>query len=227
MSRVVSALLLSLFSIFASAYSVTIEQAVDGHDNLFYTDWGHWFTQPGDRGVAEPGSQAASVVSWGGSGFNFAGFDSISISASGAVVEDGDAAFNPDGVCVSQCGDLYFQNSDFRAPGLAVYSLIGLWSKSATEIDPFYDELNDPYGWRDITSGLGLLLIGSARELVVPDFSSAYLFLAVNDGGFADNSGSFDARITASVPEPSSVFLVLAGLAGLCLARMRGRTKAT
>src|SRR5690606_37511840 len=170
------------------------------HDNLFYTDWGHWFTQAGDRGLNEPGSQAASAVPFGGGGFNFAAFDTLSISARGTAVQDADAAFDADGSCVSGCGNLYFGGADFRADGLSVYSLIGIWSKSATEIDPFYE---GDHGWRDIDSGLGLLLIGSGRELVVPDFASAYLFLAVNDGGFADNRGAYDVHITASVPEPA------------------------
>jgi hypothetical protein len=213
MNRVVSVLLLSLFSFFASsAYSVTIQQTVDGHDNLFYTDWGHWFTQPTDHGLGEPGSQAASAVP-----FNFGGLGTISISATGVVTEDLTASYNPDGVCVSQCESALFEGTELRAPGLPVYSLIGIWSSSATEIVPFY---TDDHGWADINSGLGLLLIGSGRNLVVPGGSSAYLFLAVNDGGFADNSGAFNAAITA-VPLPGALGLMCAGLATLFGLRRR------
>jgi hypothetical protein len=213
MSRIISALLLSVLSTLASAYSVTIDQVVNSDANLFYTDWGHWFTMPGDNGVNAPGSQPASSVP-----FNFGGLNSVSITASGAVTQDLNAAFDPNGVCVSNCGSILFPNSDFRAPGLTAYSLIGIWSRSATEIDPFYTA---DLGWRDIDSGLGLLLIGSARDLVVPDFSSAYLFLAVNDGGFADNSGHYDVRLTASVPEPGTISLLAIGLICLVLARRR------
>ena len=218
MKKIALALMCVWFSAAASAYSIDISQAVDSHDNLFYTDWGHWFTQPGDRGLNEPGSLGAQSVQLGGSGFNFADFDSISIAASGIAVEDASAGFNPSGVCVSDCGNLYFPGEDFRAPGLTVYSLIGIWSKSATAIDPFYTDDN---GWRDTNSGLGLLLIGTSRELVVPDFSSAYLFLAVNDGGFADNSGQFDVRITASVPEPAPLALLAVGLFAIVMMRRR------
>lgn len=215
------ALLFSCLAAPAFAYTTTVNQLVDSHDNLFYSDWGHWFTQPGDRGLAEPGSQAAQAVSWGGAGFNFADFSTISIAASGVAAEDGIAEFNPDGVCVSRCETVAFPSSDFRVSGLTAYSLIGIWSKSATAIDPFY---SGDYGWRDIDSGLGLLLIGSQRDLVVPDFSSAYLFLAVNDGGFADNVGAFDVRITANVPEPSPLALLAAGLLGIVLMRRKRST---
>jgi hypothetical protein len=197
----------------ASAYSVTVDYNVDGHDNLFYTDWGHWFTLPGDRGLAEPGSQPAGAVP-----FNFAGFDSLSVSAGGSVTQDLDAAFDPDGQCVSNCGSILFPGTDFRAPGLTAYSLIGIWSRSASEIDPFY---TGDDGWRDLDSGLGLLLIGSERDLVVPDFTSAYLFLAVNDGGFADNAGQYNVRMTASVPEPAPLGLLALGLASIVWLRRR------
>ena len=213
MNRVISILLLSMFSLFASsAYSITIQQTVDGHDNLFYTDWGHWFIQPSDRGLAEPGSQAASVVP-----FNFGGYGTISISATGTVTEDLTASYNPNGVCVSECESALFEGEELRAAGLPVYSLIGIWSRSATEIDPFY---TDNHGWANINSGLGLLLIGSGRELVVPDLSSAYLFLAVNDGGFADNSGAYNVTINA-VPVPGALILMGSALMALIGARRR------
>jgi hypothetical protein len=99
-----------------------------------------------------------------------------------------------------------------------VYSLIGIWSRSVTEIVPFY---TDDHGWADINSGLGLLLIGSGRNLIVPGGgSSAYLFLAVNDGGFADNSGAFNVAITP-VPLPGALGLMGASLAALFGMRRR------
>ncbi len=213
MNRVVSALLLSMLSLFASsAHSVTIQHTVDGHDNLFYADWGHWFTQPADHGLAEPGSQAAVAVP-----FNFGGLGTISISASGLVTADVDATYDPNGVCVSQCDSAVFEGTELRAPGLPVYSLIGIWSRSATEIVPFY---SDNHGWANINSGLGLLLIGSGRNLVVPDLTSAYLFLAVNDGGFADNSGAYNVTINA-VPVPGALLLMGSALMALIGARRR------
>lgn len=211
MIRAVSALLFSLF-VSASAFSATIQQTVDGHDNLFYTDWGHWFTLPSDHGLAEPGSQAASAVP-----FNFGGYGSISITATGLVTEDVYATYTPDGVCVSQCDTAIFPATELRAAGLPVYSLIGIWSRSATEIDPFYTESQ---GWANISSGLGLLLIGSARDLIVPDAASAYLFLAVNDGGFADNSGAFTVTVN-TVPVPGALVLMCSGLMALIGVRRR------
>lgn len=211
MIRVVSVLLFSLL-VSTSAFSATIQQAVDGHDNLFYTDWGHWFTLPSDHGLAEPGSQAASAIP-----FNFAGYNSISITATGLVTQDVYATYTPDGVCVSQCGTAIFPGTELRASGLPVYSLIGIWSSSATEIVPFYTE---NHGWANINSGLGLLLIGSSRNLVVPTATSAYLFLAVNDGGFADNSGAFNVTVE-TVPVPGALILMGSALMGLVGARRR------
>ena len=214
MKRIVTALIVSLVSSFApvSAHAAMIQQVVDGHDNLFYTDWGHWFTQPSDHGLAEPDSQAAAAVP-----LNFGGFGSISINASGLVTEDVYATYTPDGVCVSQCDTAQFGGTELRASGLPVYSLIGIWSHSATEIDPFY--ITD-HGWTDINSGLGLLLIGSSRNLVVPDAESAYLFLAVNDGGFGDNSGAFNVTIN-TVPVPGALILMCSSLMALVGARRR------
>ncbi|MFT3930531.1 MAG: hypothetical protein QM709_09590 [Spongiibacteraceae bacterium] len=211
MIRAVSAVLFSLL-VSTSAFSATIQQTVDGHDNLFYTDWGHWFTLPSDHGLAEPGSQAASAIP-----FNFAGYGSISITATGLVTEDVYATYTPDGVCVSQCDTAIFPGTELRASGLPVYALIGIWSSSATEIVPFYTE---NHGWANINSGLGLLLIGSSRDLVVPTASSAYLFLAVNDGGFADNSGAFNVTVEA-VPVPGALLLMGSALMALVGARRR------
>lgn len=211
MIRAVFVVLFSLF-VSTSAFSATIQQTVDGHDNLFYTDWGHWFTLPSDHGLAEPGSQAASAIP-----FNFAGYGSISITATGLVTQDVNAAYTPDGVCVSQCDTAIFPGTELRASGLPVYSLIGIWSRSATEIDPFYTA---DHGWANINSGLGLLLIGSARDLIVPTASSAYLFLAVNDGGFADNSGAFNVTVEA-VPVPGAFILMGSALMALVGARRR------
>ncbi len=214
MNRFVSVAVATVFSMLVgvSTQAATIQQTVDSRDNLFYTDWGHWFTQPSDHGLAEPGSQAASAVP-----YNFAGLDSISISATGLATQDVLAVYTPDGVCVSQCGTAVYTGTELRTSGLSVYSLIGIWSRSATEIDPFY---TDNHGWRDINSGLGLLLIGSSRDVIVPTGASAYLFLAVNDGGFSDNFGSYDVTIN-TVPIPGAALLMGSSLMALLGARRR------
>lgn len=213
MNRTVSALLLALLSTSAFANPITVDYRVDAHDNLFYTDWGHWFRNPGDNGLNTPGSRAA-----GAAPFNFGGYNTVSISAWGTAVEDVNAGFDPNGVCVSNCGSILYPGSDLRASGLTAYALIGIWSRLATQIDPFY---TGDDGWLDTASGVGLLLIGSGRPLAVPNFGSAYLFLAVNDGGFADNDGYFDTSITASITEPSAISVLGAGLLVLVLARRR------
>lgn len=220
MRRTISALLLS-FSAFASASSIVLDPVtVDGHDNLFYEDWGHWFTLADDRGLGESGSNPAQAVTQDGVSYNFSGYDTISITATGSVVADGPLSVGPDGMLT--CADCEFAETYYHSPGavvpgysLATYSLIGIWSSSATEIVPFGD-------WTDLTSGLGLLFIGSERDLIVPEGQSAYLFLAVNDGYFADNSGAFNVAITA-VPLPGAFTLMLGSL--LTLVGMRRRIR--
>ena len=221
MRRIISALLLS-FSAFASASSIVLDPVlVDGRDNLFYENWGHWFTLPEDHALAEAGSNPAHAVMQGGVSYNFSQFDAISIFATGSVVADGPNSVGPDGVltCAACEYDYAYYHSPHRPanaiPGysLATYSLIGIWSSSATEIVPFGD-------WTDLTSGLGLLFVGSNRNLVVPDGPAAYLFLAENDGVFTDNSGAFNVTIN-TVPLPGALILMCSSLMALAGARRR------
>lgn len=206
MRRILSVLLLTSLSVLANAYSVSFDTTVDGRDNLYYADWGHWYTQAADNALGNPDSNPAHAV-WpdnSGLSFNFADFDTLSIDASGSVVDHASTATGPDGDCNPTC---LFNDGYFR--GLPAYSLIGIWSSSADIITPF------GY-WQD-----ELMFIGSHIDLKVPDFASAYLFLAENDGGFGDNSGHYDVHLTASVPEPGSIGLLLVGMAGLAIARRR------
>jgi hypothetical protein len=73
--------------------------------------------------------------------------------------------------------------------------------------------------WRD-----AVFLVGSSSRIFVPGMPQAYLFLAENDGDFADNSGFYTATITASrasVPEPASALLLLTSLLGLFAIRRK------
>lgn len=223
MRRTVSALLFLSLSAIANANSIILDPvSVDGRDNLFYEAWGHWFTLAEDHALAQPGSNPAHAVMQGGLNYNFSSFDSIAITASGGVVADGAFSVGPDGVltCASCEVDYpYYHSPGGAIPGysLPVYALIGIWSSSPNEIVPFGD-------WADVTSGLGLLFIGSNRNLAVPNGPSAYLFLAENDGIFADNSGAFDVSISANVvPVPAAGGLMLTSLLLLVGARRRTR----
>lgn len=193
----------------ASATMISINQTVDGRDNLYYTDWGHWYTLPSDNALYNPDSNPARDVTFGGSAYNFAGIGSIDVTATGQVVDHFDTATGPDGdPCDPTC---LFNDGYFR--GLPVYSLIGLWSTTADSITPIGDPHTAPF------------FVGSHAVLNVPTVPSAYLFLAENDGGFGDNSGHYDVNLTfekQDVPEPSPLVLLLGGLIGLVLLRRSG-----
>lgn len=205
-------LLASLSFLCASAVTATpftFDDIVDSRDNLYYTDWGHWWTTEDDAALNAPGSNAARAVQLGGSSFDFSGFSTLQISASGIVQAHAVTESGPDG-----CLDCDFNDGKFRL--LPAYSLIGIWSSSATQIVPFGD-------WTNLASGLGLLFIGSFAQLTIPDFPSAYLFLAENDGAFSDNFGLFDVSFSADVAEPGMLGLLFAGLLGISASRKRRR----
>lgn len=207
MYRVACSLLLSACASFASAATVSIDTTVDSRDNLYYTNWGHWYTLPSDEALANPASFAAHAVNVNGSGFNFAGYSGLTLTATGSVVDNGPNATDANGdTCNPTC---LFNDGFFRK--LPAYSLIGIWSSSATEIVPLTDN------W--LTS---IFFVGTNAQLQIPSVTSAYLFLAENDGYFNDNSGHYNVHIEASVvPVPAAGPLMLSGLALLHLVRRR------
>jgi hypothetical protein len=197
-----------------TATPFTFDDIVDSHDNLFFTDWGHWYTEPVDAALNAAGSNPARAARFAGNSFDFAAYDTLQITAKGSVQAHGAVATGPDG-----CGgkpECALHDGDFRL--LPMYGLIGIWSSSATQIVPFGT-------WHDLNSGLGLLFIGSFAQLTIPDFPAAYLFLAENDGGFSDNSGFFDVHFVADVPEPGTFGLLCAGMIGMALLRNRRRAR--
>lgn len=214
MRRLFSALLLTSLSALSNAYSVSFDTTVDGRDNLYYTDWGHWYTQASDNALGNPDSNPAHAVKLSGLSFNFGDFDTLDIDASGSVVDHFSTATGPDGDIGDPClfNDCYFRDpKDPAERTLRAYSLIGIWSSSPDSIIPFLN-------WEE-----AVLFVGSHADLKVPDSASAYLFLAENDGGFGDNSGYYDVHLTASVPEPESWTLLLVGFAGLAIARRHAK----
>ncbi len=207
MSRILSGLLLLSLNTFAVASSISIDQTVSGIDNLYYTSWGHWYTLPADDALANPYSHPASVVSSGGLAFDFSSYSSLTISATGSVVADGPNAVGPNGdTCNPTC---LFHDGNFR--GLTAYSLVGIWSSTADVITPFGDPHTAPF------------FVGSSALLNIPSLSSSYLFLAENDGYFADNSGSFNVHLTATsaVPVPAALPLFASALLGMGMIRRR------
>jgi hypothetical protein len=194
--------------------AVMLEHEVLATDNLYYTDWGHWFTNattgdPLDNALTAPGSTSARAVD-----YNFTTTDFVTISTTGSVIDAGIYSTGPDGCGASDPADCYF-GTDGNIYGQTAYSMIGLWSSSATSIDPIY--IGDTYTgnaspWDDFFDAV--FLVGSSITLEVPEGTDAYLFLAENDGLFYDNSGSYQVTLTTrnAVPE------IDAGSAGIALA---------
>jgi PEP-CTERM motif len=182
---------LALFVAASVSQAVVITHHVDAHDNLYNTAW-VGATNPYASAIATPGALDARVVEYGGGAFNFATGGLITLAV-GCAVDAGASCTDADGLA-----------GDFR--GLPVYSLIGIWSASATAIDP-----------------LGAaFFVGSANSFVTPVSSTAYLFLAENDGVFADNGGpgydvtiNFTSDAPAAVPEPGTWALMGLGLVGM------------
>lgn len=197
MKRLISCVVLSACASLASAASVSIDTTVAGTDNLYYTNWGHWWTGAEDGALAAEGSQAAHAVNFEGSAFNFAGYTNISIAASGYVVDAGTTATDANG------NPALWTEPNFRLQ--PVYGLIGIWSSSATEIVPLGED------WKS-----SIFFVGTNASFTVPGVESAYLFLAENDGIFSDNSGEYNVHLEATaVPVPAAAWLMGSALVGL------------
>jgi hypothetical protein len=159
------------------ADALILTHVVGPMDNLYNTAWVGNLFQPGSLGTGTD----AEAVSSAGSPYDFSGNSTISIAATGCIVDAGSACTGPDGLTGS-----------FR--GLPVYSMIGLWSSTGASI-----------------TAIGVpFFVGSAAMLPVPGGGPAYLFLAENDGLFLDNTaGQYD--VTIEVPEPATLSLIALG----------------
>jgi hypothetical protein len=206
-------------SMASQASALMLSHTVDATDNLYATDWGHWFTQESDGALQaySPGSTLASAVANAGSAYDFSAWDYLDIAVTGSVTDSGPlggaGSVTDSNGCVILSDPCGFGDGQFRFQD--VYSVIGLWSSSADSITPILvDNIFDD--WRD-----AVFLVGSNVRIEVPEMENAYLFLAENDGGFYDNFGSYSATIIASVPEPASAYLMLVSLLSLFAMRHR------
>lgn len=208
---------------------------VDSRSNLFHAAWGHTNTAsiPPDYNADTPsldligvgtGAPARAFAMAPGGALPFTSGQIAEIEApSWSWVIDlaihGTDAF---GVPVDPvlAGDPAFKllyGFEFRR--LRVYSLIAMWSTSATDLVPFSptpaiapDDL--PF------------LVGYGLDLVVPDHAGPlYLFFGNNDGYFDDNDSAYDVFVTlraAEVATPTTLAL-LAGMFAPMLRRRRKR----
>lgn len=168
---------------------------VDGQSSLYASDWGHPYnTGSGNELNAIGRGNNARAFEVASNPYGFTSGTNLHITASGIIIDNGTNGNGP-----GQHG------GDFR--NLPVYGLIGIWSSDANTIAPV--EI-------DLVSGNPAFYIGDLLDLIVPTYNSGllYLFMADNDGGFADNTGAFNVRIE-TVPAPSALLLMLIGFASL------------
>ena len=89
-----------------------------------------------------------------------------------------------------------------------------------------FSPIPNPTSFADFPDGLssrGFILVGASGSITPPS-TGGYLFLGVNDfnNPWGDNGGSFLAQVTQTVPEPSTVLLLLiAGGSLLAFGRVR------
>lgn len=206
---------LMLMLLGTNAYALMITETVGGRDNLYFTEWGHFYTLPDDNALNNPDSNPASVVSFNGSAFDFSGAAGINITATGFVVDDGPNATDANGNFNE------FMDGNFRQ--LPAYSLIGIFSTTADVITPLVDPFMHEFG----NPQTGPFFIGTQLFLDLAGISNVtnlYLFLAENDGVFKDNFGYYDVNLKV-VPLPASALLFMSGLLAMFSTRIRRNVK--
>ncbi len=181
------------------AGAAIIDGTVSSRDNLFHTDWNSFFDPANLPDYEFPGSQAAQAFA----GYDFIanGVSSFSISITGDVVDAGGYPTGPEG-CPDPSDPCYFNpnGNDGIYNYTPAYSVIGVWSITADEINFISDD-----GWVE-----SLVYIGSGGIFDVPEgYENAYLFLAENDGDYLDNDpeGYYSVRINTEVPVPAAAWL--------------------
>ncbi len=180
-----------------SAMSATANTSVNGSDNIYYTNWGS--SNNGlSLDVVGKGNDV-TAVSNGSGAIDFSMLGPVMSIATGSVVDAGLTATDADG------GSGIFN-------GLAVYSMIGVWSSTSAAITAIGDSF----------------VVGTSGTFVVPNFANAFLFLGENDGVFSDNSGAYSVSITYTtpVPLPAGMPLILAGLGAFGFIARRKRKSA-
>lgn len=169
--------------------ALTITDTVSGTNSLYYEDWGHSYNIGGGGNQLDAVGRGDPAEAFG-DGFAFVGNSSISIdvTASNCTIDAGQTCTGPDG-----------RGGIFR--GLPTYSLIGIWSSNSTNIENIGNSF----------------FIGSNTTLFAPDTNDdVFLFLATNDGIFADNGEEYTVSITVPdrqvIPAPTAILPVLSSL---------------
>jgi hypothetical protein len=245
-------LVLLMASASSNAATLTMEHQISALDNLYYTNWGHWWYGPtdGDRLVASnpDGSLGdgapANYVSFGGApfAFNVAQIKELTISVSGSVRDLSPTVYTDANGCYSPNVCRAGEDPSFQL--FPTYSVIGLWSTTYDHITPVkFDSDGVGYAYGDTgydnedfySTTSAPFFVGTGKSF---DFSkmmpasagSLYLFLAENDGGFSDNIAEdfYTASIsiiTNEVPVPPAAAFMVSGLLALLGIKSRRTTQ--
>lgn len=206
-----------IFAASTASATTIINQNVLGTANLYNTAFGS-SGNPFPEAEATIGATNATAVQFSGSAFNFSGAAQINFSTTGAVQDNGlgvNSITDADGIITSgpnAGSDTGFGDGNFR--GLPVYSLIGIFSTTSDVITPLGASID--------TANLGdplmsAFFIGTSLNLsTIPSVPELFLFLAENDGGFFDNTGSYDVTIEVTpVPLPAAFWLFATSILGV------------
>ena len=209
----------------------TFSDLVNATVNLFNGNWGHSYTAPVPGGYSSNTSNLDTIGVGTGQApraFQMAPSVPLAFTPGQDITIDvprwswvvdlnihGTDAFGVPEDDALATDNAFKQLYGFNFRGLRVYSLIAMWSTSATSIVPFVPASNPGFDTLPFLVGYGL-------DLAVPDSTGPlFLFFGDNDGYFADNESAYDVSISlravdgpavAAVPAPATLALLASAL---------------
>ena len=184
----------------APVHALTVSTSVPGTASLF------------DGTGFLPSELATKASGWSFAGGPvyaglYNGGDNLSLTATGTIDYDTANSWGDNTTADGKTGGLYDTPpvwTDYTTTTGTTFrsgQLVGLWSRTMGSLDPIGN----------------ILALGTSASLVAPtSVSTAYLYLAVADEGWADNGGQFDVTLNVTpVPLPGTLWLFGSALLGM------------